>query len=1071
MTKKNTITAGDLILEGLNERQQEAVRTTIGPLLILAGAGSGKTRTLIHRIAYLIAEEGTKPWNILAVTFTNKAAQSMKERMTNLLGDDLEHMPMMGTFHSICARLLRKEIEALGYNTNFAIFDSADQLTLVKKIMKSQGFDTKQISPNNVHWKISTAKNQLLQPNAYAEITDDALSEVAADVYPAYQDELKKNNALDFDDLIMKAVELLDTYPEILKKYQKLWKYILVDEYQDTNPAQYKLVTLLADDHNNLCVVGDDAQCVTPSTKIKTKQGWKKAKDIKRGEKIISAGGRGGTLITTVERIGRKRINTEIIEIKTSSGKILQVTAEHMMFARLSNSSTNHYVYLMYRAAFGYRIGMAKGSRTPKKDVKKHGLQIRGNQEKADKMWVLRSCTTQQEAQYWEMLLSFEYGIPTTVFQAAPLTSIGQTEVNNIYKNINTNERIKRLCKDELIFLEYPHYRPSGTTRMNTERKIMRVDWFGNEHLSHSSTWHGTRIALHTTNTQIQKRLESHGFKTRKSKKNTWRMEISRKSISEAETVAAELKKVIPGIEQQRAAWMTANKKMLMMPAAHMKKEMIIPVLKGEEIVEEKIVSVERKIYKGEVIDFNVSNVHNFCAEGIMVHNSIYSWRQADIRNILEFEKDYPDAATIILEQNYRSTQTILDASNAVIAKNKKQKKKKLWTDNPAGNAIIVKEVPNEEAEGNYIVKEIFGLNEEKISEDTNSERYVDEDVQPDQDNDSPIQEGESILDRIMGASMFAGKKNDDDVRKQIEGKKKNTDFSRFVVLYRTNAQSRALEESFLRFNIPYKLIGGMRFYERREIKDVLAYIRALYNPDDWVSLERIVNAPPRGIGDRTWFKIEQFANVHNLNVLEAAERPIPDIQQSRQEAFSRFADIFKLIWTKIDALNPTQILELLLKEVDFKEYLLTSSETKEQGETRWENVQELKTVTQKFQHLRGADGLQALLEDIALVTDQDSVDETENAVKLMTVHAAKGLEFPVVFVVGMEEGLFPHSRSLIDPTEMEEERRLCYVALTRAIEQVYLVFASQRMRYGDMQVNPPSRFIDEIPSEFVEWK
>lgn len=708
---KNTMTIGKQILRGLNSEQQKAVQHTDGPMLILAGAGSGKTRTLVHRIAYLIAEAGVKPWNILSVTFTNKAAQNMQERMKDLLGGSVEHQPVMGTFHSICSRLLRKDIEAIGYNSNFVIYDAGDQETLVKKIMKEKGYDTKQIAPRAVHWKISSAKNLLVTPAAFGETVSDAIDEVAAEIYPIYADNLKAHNALDFDDLIMKTVELFKTHPQILEKYQKLWSHVLVDEYQDTNQAQYELVTMIAGAHKNICVVGDDAQ-------------------------------------------------------------------------------------------------------------------------------------------------------------------------------------------------------------------------------------------------------------------------------------------------------------------------------------------------------------------------SIYSWRHADIRNILEFEKDYPDATIIKLEQNYRSTQTILHASNAVIANNSKQKEKKLWTDNDSGQKIIVKEVENEEAEGSYILEQIFHINtqEDTTEKDADGISYDDEYAQPDPES-TVIQPGESILSRVMGSRMFQQQKTDDELRLEIAQKKRAMDLKRFVVLYRTNAQSRAIEEAFLKYNIPYQLIGGFRFYDRKEIKDVIAYLRAVFNPADWVSLERISNTPTRGIGAKTWFKIEQFAAQRGMNMIEAASHAIPEIQNARLKSFFQFAEIMKTIREKLPEMNPTEILDLILKETGYKEWVIKDAETKDKGEARWENIQELKTVTEKFKHLRGEEGLQALLEDIALVADQDTVDDTDNAVKLMTIHAAKGLEFPEVFVVGMEEGLFPHSRSLTNPQEMEEERRLCYVALTRAEEQVHLILASRRMRYGNVQVNPPSRFIDEIPDEFMEWK
>jgi DNA helicase-2/ATP-dependent DNA helicase PcrA len=702
-----TVTQGDLILRGLNDKQQDAVRATTGPVLILAGAGSGKTKTLVHRIAYLIAAEGVKPWNILAVTFTNKAAANMRERMKDLLGEGVEHGPMMGTFHSVCSKLLRKEIEAIGFSSNFVIYDDQDQLTLVKKIMKDLGYDTKQIAPSGIHWKISGAKNLLLTPDEFAGQVSDAFSEVAAKVYPRYQQELQQHNALDFDDLIMKTVQLFSQYPEVLAKYQNLWQHVLVDEYQDTNRAQYQLVTLLADAHKNICVVGDDFQ-------------------------------------------------------------------------------------------------------------------------------------------------------------------------------------------------------------------------------------------------------------------------------------------------------------------------------------------------------------------------SIYSWRMADITNILNFEKDYPDAVVVLLEQNYRSTQTILDASNAVIAKNPNQKEKTLWTDKAGGHPIVVKEVENEQAEGRYVVEQIVGLNDEAAG-DGDGISYDDEYAQP--DPDEAIKVGESILDRVMGARMFTRQKEDQELAQLVMNKRRDLDFSRFVVLYRTNAQSRAIEEAFLKYNVPYQLVGGIRFYDRREIKDVLAYLRVLFNPADWVSLERIANVPARGIGDRTWFKVEQFCRQRNWDFLTGAKHAIPDIQNARLATITQFAETLRTVHDKLVDLNPTEIVDLLLKEIGYKDYLLSTADSKEQGETRWENVQELKTVTQKFANLRGAAGLEAFLEDITLVSDQDSVDETENAVKLMTVHAAKGLEFPEVFVVGMEEGLFPHARALTDPREMEEERRLCYVALTRAIDKIHLVFAAQRMRYGNLQVNPPSRFLDDIPSELADWQ
>lgn len=697
------------LLAALNEQQQEAVKATDGPVLILAGAGSGKTKTLVHRIAYLIAEKKVKPWNILAVTFTNKAAQEMKHRVKLLLGGGAEHaspeppnsmLPIMGTFHSVCVQILRREVELLGYKKTFTIYDSDEQLTLVKKIMKDQGYDTKTIAPKAIHSFISQAKNELVEPDDYASSAQGFILEIAAKVYPVYQQELKASTAVDFDDLIMLTIKLFKKHPEVLEKYQAAFKYLLVDEYQDTNHAQYTLIKLLAGKSENVCVVGDDAQ-------------------------------------------------------------------------------------------------------------------------------------------------------------------------------------------------------------------------------------------------------------------------------------------------------------------------------------------------------------------------SIYGWRGANIRNILEFEKDYPTAQVIKLEQNYRSTKTILDASNQVITKNKKQKKKKLWTENKQGEPIRIKEVFDENEEGEFIIRSILQLDKPQPTGQrrANSRNNTEPEYVAEEEADN------SLLGRIMKSKSYQVEQAQDDIREQIDSKKRLVPWEKFAVLYRTNAQSRALEETCLKFGVPYQLVGGIQFYERREIKDMLAYVKIIFNPLDWVSLERIVNAPPRGIGDRSWFKLEQFCREHKLTWLEAAKRDIPGIKTATLEAYKRFALELEEVTTDLPKLNPTEVLDTIISRTGYKAFILDGTPA---SESRWENIQELRTVTQKFKRLLGTPGLQAFLEDVSLIQDVDTLDEDAKALTLMTIHSAKGLEFPVIFCAGMEEGVFPHARSLMHPHELEEERRLCYVAITRAKEQVYLIHAIQRTRYGNTQLNTPSRFLHDIPDHLV---
>ncbi len=632
------------LLMGLNSEQRRAVECTDGPLLILAGAGSGKTKTLTHRIAHIIATDRATPYNILAVTFTNKAAKEMRERVAGLLGQSAENrsfMPYMGTFHSICVRLLRQDGEHIGIPTNFVIFDEADRLSAVKQACKLAMIDEKSYPPRTLASIISNAKNELLTPHEYLGVASGPTQRVAATIFPIYQKSLKGNNALDFDDLISRTVNLLQTQMEIRLKWQEQFKYIMIDEYQDTNAAQYKLVKLLTNDDKNIAVVGDD----------------------------------------------------------------------------------------------------------------------------------------------WQ---------------------------------------------------------------------------------------------------------------------------------------------------------------------------------------------------------------------------SIYSWRGADFRNILNFEKDYPDVTIIKLEQNYRSTQAILEAAHKVITKNHERSDKKLWTDSGRGSEIGVLQVANERAEG------------------------------------------ESITRRIKNA---------------VDARLRS--YSDFAVLYRTNAQSRSIEEALIRYGVPYRIVGGQRFYDRKEIKDIMAYLRLIYQPEDQISFERIVNVPTRGIGAKSVqnFTFWKESSGMNLQQALAAVRDHSSLTGKARKSLHELGDILSsLREMSVDTSLPV-LLDSLLRRIDYFAYI---NDGTPQGESRAENVRELVSVTQSYQDL----GLTGFLEEMALISDLDSAEFGNNAVTLMTIHAAKGLEFPVVFMAGLEETIFPHSRALYEQAEMEEERRLCYVAMTRAREELYMSYATSRMLYGGVQHNPPSRFLSEFDSQ-----
>ncbi|MEX0934308.1 MAG: UvrD-helicase domain-containing protein [Candidatus Saccharimonadales bacterium] len=621
------------LFKNLNDKQKEAVKHTKGPLLILAGAGSGKTKTLTHRIAYILDQGLATEGDILAVTFTNKAAGEMRQRVAALCGENQNNrsfMPFLGTFHGICVRILRQEAENIGLSRQFVIFDSSDSLQAIKQVMRGMGIDEKRFNPNAIKSFISSAKNELIDSDSYPSLTSGPLQEVAAEVYPAYQRLLAQAQALDFDDLLFKTVNMFEANPEILQRWRDRFKYILVDEYQDTNHAQYQFVKLLAETHKNICVVGDD----------------------------------------------------------------------------------------------------------------------------------------------WQ---------------------------------------------------------------------------------------------------------------------------------------------------------------------------------------------------------------------------SVYSWRGANFRNILDFERDYPDAKVVKLEQNYRSTKSILTAAQSVISKNQDRSDKHLWTDGEDGKQVEVTQVANE------------------------------------------LEEAEAIM-RYVKSSSYS--------------------LSDIAVLYRTNAQSRALEEVCIRYGVPYQIVGGVRFYERKEIKDMLAYLRFIYQPNDRVSFERIINLPPRGIGDRS---LQQFFSWQQERGI-TLDQALIDINESpglSSRAINAFASFARLInGAKEQSMTPSELVEYLLKKTGYQEYIDDGSI---QAAERLENIKELATVTREFSEIG------EFLEEVALISDLDGMKETSDTLTLMTLHAAKGLEFPVVFIVGLEEGVFPHSRSLFEPEQMEEERRLMYVGMTRAMEELYLLHARSRMLYGQSNSNPPARFIAEI--------
>jgi DNA helicase-2/ATP-dependent DNA helicase PcrA len=990
------------VLTGLNPEQKRAVEATEGPLLIQAGAGSGKTKTLTHRIAYLIASKRATPYNILAVTFTNKAAKEMRERVAKLLGENAGNrgfMPFMGTFHAICVRILRQDGECIGISRSFVIFDESDRLSAVKQASKQLMIDEKAFPPRVIAGLISSAKNELITPAEYGQAGSTPAQRVTSQVYPIYERILKDASALDFDDLIGRTVAMLEVNKEIREKWRKQFRYIMIDEYQDTNAAQYKLVKFLTDKHDNIAVVGDDWQCLLPDSLIQTIDGPKEIKDVVVGELVKSASGYGKTGYFKVTNNKSFSYKGKAIHIQTKSGKQIVSTPNHLLFAKWHKLET-FFVYLMYSRDKGYRIGLAKGTRFDgkKDDV---GLRVRANQERADRIWVIKVCKTREEGLYIESLFSYKYGIPMMVFHAFANRSmlLKQEYIDALYKEIDTEKRASELMKDIGLSFDFPHFSPQATVRNGRKRININVVLFGDKRASIQSPWSASRLSVNTTDAKDLQLFQKLGYTVRSGRAGTFRSEIHNLDFGQIELLLERLQEADSSDFQIAKYAFLTQEKFSFMPASQLHTGMTIPVIDGNRVIDDKVMHVSTKPYDGFVYDLDIEKVHNYGAAGIVVHNSIYSWRGADFRNILNFERDYPKCTVIKLEQNYRSTKSILDAAHAIITKNLQRSDKKLWTAEGEGLPVQLLQVSNERAEGEAIVRRI------RMGIDTGTRRH-----------------------------------------------------NHYAVLYRTNAQSRSIEETLVHYGIPYRIVGGQRFYDRKEIKDIIAYLRLIFQPEDRISFERIVNVPTRGIGTKSVQSFLSWQVVNGMRLQEALGRVAEcnDITPRARKALGELGDMLDALREVMRDAPVAALIDSLIRRLDYYHYL---NDGTPQGESRQENVKELISVAQEYQDL----GLDGFLEEIALVSDLDSANFDGNAVTLMTLHAAKGLEFPVVFMAGMEETIFPHSRALYDQSEMEEERRLCYVGMTRAREELYMVCASSRLLYGGVQHNPPSRFLSEI--------
>ena len=983
--------------QGLNPDQLDAVVHDRGPLLVVAGAGSGKTRVLTHRIAHLI-DQGVRPTEILAITFTNKAAAEMRERVAHLVGPVVRSM-WVSTFHSACVRILRRDGEALDYPRTFSIYDQPDAVRLTGYCIRDLGLDAKRFTPRGVHGYISLWKNELTDPERAAAEATDIFQRKHADVYAEYQSRLHKAGAMDFDDLLTNVVRLFRQHPEVLDHYRQRFKHILVDEYQDTNQAQNEIVLLLAGSHENVTVVGDTDQCFPEGTLVSTPHGPRPIETIRVGDEVVGACQRPGTRAETVTHVEPGHYDGRIVRVR-AGGREVAATPGHLVPMRLVPQPDAWLVYLMYRADRGWRIGRTVGSEPARRGVHHHGLFVRTNQEHADAAWVLAVCDSMAEAAFTESFFAAEYGLPTACFRSAGRSlAMDDTWLTKLYDTVDTDVRAKTLLHDLELTADFPHHRPQNGARRATVNLTMFSD------LRAEVGYH--RVQWSSNRDDVADRLRRAGYRLRSGKSKSLRYETVyedyARALSDARGLAA-----AGGLEIRRRLSHDGTVYDLM-PMANARPGMEVLVAGADGFESACVESTELEPYSGPVFDLEVDRVHTYVANDVLVHNSVYKFRGADFRNILQFEDAFEDVTTIVLDQNYRSTQTILDAANAVIQHNVERKPKHLWTDTGGGDRIV---------------------------------RYHAED------------EG----DEAMWVAGTAQQLHRDDALNWRE----------MAVLYRTNAQARVVEEAFMRSGVPYKVVGGTRFYDRREIKDAMAYLKAVINPLDEVSVKRVLNVPKRGIGQASVDKLDAYAAEMGVPFHEAM-RHADDagVSGPARRGLASFVELLDRVGEMVgqEGVGPGDLLQTCLDDSGYLSEFEAEDTVESHG--RIENLGELVGSAREFTVL------DEFLEQVALVADTDELPEgeVEDQVVLMTLHSAKGLEFPTVFLVGVEEGVFPHSRALTEPDEMEEERRLAYVGITRAMRRLFISHAWSRMLFGSTQYNPPSRFLDEIPAELMEAK
>ena len=965
------------LLDGLNEAQRQAVGSPLGAALVLAGAGSGKTRVLVHRVAWLIQVEGASPNSILAVTFTNKAAAEMRSRIETLLGLPSGAM-WLGTFHGLAHRLLRIHWREAGLPQSFQILDSEDQARVLRKVLKALDLDETRWIPREILWFINAQKDEGHRAKHIKDDGDPTRRQLIK-IYQAYEEACQRAGVVDFAELLLRAYELWRDNPSLLQHYRTRFQHVLVDEFQDTNAIQYKWLMLLSAQGGMPFVVGDDDQCLAHGTLVTMGDGAKRAiESIVPGDSVLSNYGGGDLRPARVTECFAKRRQGQLVSVHLRSGAVVKSTPEHVHFAGyvLGETPQTYFLYLMHKEGVGYRLGTSQvyteGQARPMVGFKQRCLQ-----EHADALWIVRTHTSENEARIDEAVTSLRFGLPVTLVSA------------------------ERLLEEVGLDIDRPHHQPQGR---NSNRRNIVITLCGDRR--GGTPMH--RISVVGVSTKDRAVLEALGLSVGAAKANSpsWRFETVRADFGELMSIARAIRERLDGRYVLQGHM--HDKSLPFITAASIRSGMVMVVDSGRFDVVERI---EYETYDAEVYDINVERTHNFIAGGVVTHNSIYRWRGARVENLNQFRRDFPQAVLYKLEQNYRSTGTILKAANALISNNAGRLGKTLWTSGEDGEKVKLYAAFNERDEADFVVN------------------------------------------RIREWVARGG------ARREV------------AVLYRSNAQSRVFEEAFLNARMPYRVYGGLRFFERAEIKDALAYLRLIASRADDTSFERVVNLPVRGIGAKTMDLVREMGRANSTSLWNGAINARSALPQRAAQALQSFMELIDKLAREVNGLELHEQVDHLIQMSGLIEHY--KKEKGERGEGRIENLLELVSAARGFSPETEAEAelspLESFLAHAVLESGEGQADPYDDCVQMMTLHSAKGLEFPVVFLAGMEDGLFPHQRSVADLAGLEEERRLCYVGATRAMRHLYITYAEQRRLYGVDAYGQPSRFISELPPDLIE--